>query len=138
MLLLAWGLLQAGVAAIIYPTAASATSVSRILPDGLHMLEVVWQASYICGGFLIFLGVLRPWPVAEVLGEWLALWAMFINVLALVITRGPFGAGGGAALGAFLLAGGICLIRIRLLHCRARLDRRQHKDPIDGPERRRP
>lgn len=134
MLLLAYGLVQAGVAAIVNPVGADSTSVARLLPDGLSVLELGWQVTYVIGGLLIFVGVLRPWPVGEVLGEWAAAWAMFVNILALLLVRGFSGAG--ASLGAFLIAIGICVLRIRRLHRRAQ-DRRNTEAVFPGPEKRR-
>lgn len=135
MLLLGFGLAQAGVAALLDPAAADQTSVARVLDRDLHGVELFWQLSYVAAGTLILVGVLWPWPIGEVLGEWLAGWAMFLNALALVALRGL--AGAGTSLGAFLVAIGVCYLRIRALHQLAAVERRERSFPFDGPDKRR-
>lgn len=135
MLILAFGLGQAGIAALIDPKSADITSVAQLLDDDYAVLEFFWQISYIASGLFLTVGVLKPWPIVEVLGDWLAAWAMSINLLALLIVRGPGGTG--AAMGSFLLAILICGLRIHRLHLRAAMERRSAELPFDGPDRRR-
>lgn len=132
LLFLAYGLLQAGIAALIDPDAAEATSVARLLPRGF---ELIWQGAYVLAGIAIAYGVLRPRPIVEAVGLQLAGWALGINLLALLLLRGP--AGSGTALAAFLIALVIVIWRIHVLHRRARSDRRTMQRIFDGPDRRR-
>jgi hypothetical protein len=135
---LAFGLLQSGIAALLNPTAASATSVAMLLHGDWSVFETLWQASYVLAAVLLFVGILIPYPLAEVLGEWIAMWALAINLVALLIVRGF--AGTGASYGAFLIALSVCAVRIMVIHRRAAdadVDRRERSEPYPGPERRR-
>lgn len=135
MLVLAYGLVQGGITALANPDAANVTSVSRVLPDSLQAVEVFWQLAYLVAGLAMFYGVLRPEPLVEVLGTWLAGWSLGVNVLALLLLRGASGTG--PALGAFLISILACAWRIRALHRRAASDRRLLERPFHGPEKRR-
>ena len=135
MLLLAFGLVNSGVSALVDPAAAANTSVARVLPESAQSVEATWQVAYILAGVLIAVGVLRPSPVSEVLGEWMAGWALLMNTIALLVLRGP--AGTGTSLGAFLMSIAVCALRISLLHDRARRERRHRDMRFVGPERRR-
>lgn len=134
MLFLAFGLTNAGISALFDPRAADMTSVALLIESDFAILEFLWQLSYLVAGVLIFIGVLRPWPVVEVIGEWLAMWAMVVNLMALLIIRGP--AGTGATFGAFLFAIAVCVIRIHRLHQRAATERRIRDLPFNGRDRR--
>lgn len=134
MLLLAFGLVNGGLGALFKSEEAKSTSVAQILEGSAHIFEVMWIVAYVAGGVMIFWGVLRPWPVLEVLGEWLAAWALLVNLLALIILRGIPATG--TSMGAFLVAISVCLVRIHRLHVRAQHDRRRIAEPYDGPDRR--
>lgn len=136
MLVLAYGLVQGGITALLDPGSARVTSVSQVLPEQLQLLELLWQLAYLLAGLAMFYGVLRPEPLIEVLGTWLAAWSLFINVLALLLLRGTSGTG--TAFGAFLISIMACAWRIRALHRRARADRRLLERPFPGPEKREP
>lgn len=135
MLVLAYGLVQGGITALVNPDATNVTSVSRVLPESLQAVEVFWQLAYLFGGLAMFYGVLRPEPLVEVLGTWAAGWSLGVNVLALLLLRGASGTG--PAFGAFLISILACAWRIRALHRRAASDRRLLERPFPGPERRR-
>lgn len=136
LVFLAFGLLQAGIAALAHPEAADSTSVAMLLHGDWSFLETLWQLSYVLAGALLIVGILVPYPLGEVLGETVAMWAMAINLSALLIVRGLGGAG--ASFGAFLLALSICAVRIHVIHERARSsrERRMRIQPFLGPDRR--
>jgi hypothetical protein len=111
VLMPAWFLLQAGFAAFARPEAAAQTTVANLLPRNV---ELLWQAGYTIAGAALVVGVLWPRPTVEVVGHWLALWALGVNVLALLGVRGI--AGAGIATAAYAVTMLALVTRIRTLH----------------------
>jgi hypothetical protein len=121
----AWLLVQAGLAAFAHPDEAAQTTVAQLLPRNV---ELLWQTGYMLAGLLMVVGVLWPRPTVEVVGHWLGLWALTVNVLALLAVRGVAGAGiATAAYGVTMLA---LVTRIRSLHA---LPPRQERRKVPRP-----
>jgi hypothetical protein len=117
-LLPAYLLVLAGIGAIANPDSADRTTVARLLPASI---ELVWQVSYILAGLLITAGVLwprRPQPAFEAIGDWVAIWALAVNLLALLAVRGI--AASGMAPFAYVLTATLLALRIADLHASAK------------------
>lgn len=136
MMLLAFGLINGGLGALFNPGSSASTSVAMVLSEQSRIFEQGWIVAYVIAGAAILVGVIKPWPIMEVCGEWIAAWALSVNLLALLLLRGITGTGTSA--GAFLVSISICYVRIHRLHVRARRDRRQLNQPYQGPDRRFP
>jgi hypothetical protein len=90
-LLPTWLLLVAGIGALLDPRQAGSNTVTEVLDA--RWVEVLWQGSYALAAVLLTVGLLWPKPTVELAGDWLALWALVVNLGAVLIVRGPVGAG---------------------------------------------
>lgn len=115
LLLPAYLLVIAGIGALLNPDAAERTTVARLLPS---YIEAIWQGAYILGGILIAYGAMRPRPAIEIVGAWLALYALGLNLVALIVVAGV--AGAGIAPFAYVLTLSVLALRISDLHSAAK------------------
>jgi hypothetical protein len=123
-------LAAAGIGAILNPEVSDRTTVSQLLSP---TADLTWQLAYAIGGSLMALGVLAARPAAEVLGLWLAFYALALNGIALMAVRGF--AGSGLALAAYALTAWVVFGRVQDLHAAAKLERRH--PPRRGAQHRR-
>lgn len=117
----------AGLSAIFSPPPDSQTTVAQLVSP---TADLTWQVAYALGGILIAFGALLPRPDIEGWGLWLAIFALLVNLLALLAVRGV--AGAGLAPAAYVLTLWIVYSRIVDLHTAARTERRA--GPRHGPE----
>lgn len=89
-LLPAWLLLIAGLGALLSP-GDMPTSVSQVIT--VEWVERLWQVGYTVAAVCLLVGLMRPLPLVELVGEWLALWALAVNLGCLLAVRGLFNTG---------------------------------------------
>lgn len=107
-LLPAYLLLVAGVGALLDPDQAGSNTVTQVIDT--RWVEVLWQASYALAAVFLIIGLTWPKPTIELAGDWLALWALVVNLTAVLWVRGPIGAG----LAAFSYLVCIVVISVRI------------------------
>lgn len=89
-LLPAWLLLLAGLGAL-FGTGDMPTSVSQIIT--VDWVERLWQIGYTAAAACLIVGLMRPLPLVELVGDWLALWALAVNLACLLAARGVLNTG---------------------------------------------
>lgn len=122
-LLPAWLLLAAGLGALFGQ--GDATTVSQII--NVTWIEDLWLVSYTVAAVLLIVGLMWPRPSIELVGDWLALWALLVNLGCLLAVRGLFGSG--LAVFSYAITMTVLSLRISdLVSIRHGLDRRRRRN----------